>query len=349
MKRLYFTLIAASVAARFAWVFARSPIVLHDAPYRDLARALAEGRGYADAYWMPGWPFWMSFFHGDFAVTIANAFLGVVTIVVTFFLARETNTNPWRAAAVCALVPSLVLLPRLLLSENLAVPLFAIATVALVRAARTKDLRAWIAFAIASAIATYVREACIVLVLAGIAVAIVPRECRDARAAGVALIVFAIALAPWVLHTRAITGRAVLTTSSQTNACIGLGEGATGGYRIVETQKDFSCARDGLAHHPFEVVTLAPAKLSRLFFYDDWIVDDFLEHVPGRTAMRVVCNIFWWFLCGFSIVAWRANKLLLAPIAAVALSAVVTFGVARFHAPLIPLLAVLASGYRRRS
>ncbi len=360
MKKMHFAwiAIATGMLARIAWAALGPDAVFADAlGYRAIAHAIAEGRA-ASAYWMPGWPFWMSLAYrvggSDAWVIAASVVLGGATIGATWLLARELfdRETAFVAAGACALVPSLVLVPRLLLSENLAIPLFAIATLALVRALRTRTTRDWIAFAIATAAATYVRESSAVLVLAALL-------SRSPRACAIAFIAFAIALAPWALRNREATGHATLTTSSGPNLCIGLGEGATGGYRKVGdgiTQEEgLRCAREGLAHHPLEIVTLAPAKLSRLAVWDDWIVDDFLDQTSAHGAftrvMRVLCNGFWWALCALAAVtAWRRRdaRVLLAPALAVALSVLVTFGVGRFHAPLIPLLAVLASGYRRR-
>ena len=361
MRKLHFAwiAIAAGMLARAAWAALGPDAVFADAlGYRAIAHALAEGRG-ASAYWMPGWPFWMSLVYrvggGDGAVIAASVALGAATIGATWLLARELfdRQSALVAAAACALVPSLVLLPRLLLSENLAIPLFALATVALVRAVKTRRTRDWIAFALATAAATYVRESSAVLVLAAIL-------SRSPRAIAIALVTFALALAPWALRNRAATGHVTLTTSSGPNLCIGLGDGATGGYRKLDdaiTQEEgLRCAREGLAHRPLEIVTLAPAKLSRLVVWDDWIVDDFLDDTSARggatRAMRAFCNLGWWaLLAGAAVVSLRRRetRVLLVPMATVALSVVVTFGVGRFHAPLIPLLAVLASGYRRRS
>lgn len=360
-RYVHIATICAGVFARIAWVLAGPGALSANVRDRELARGLAEGRGYDGAHWMPAWPAWMSIFFrahaGDLSIMLASVALGVVTIAVTWAIAREVfgADAAWRAAGICALVPSLVLLPAVLVSENLALPLFAIATLALVRAARLHTPGSWVLFAIAAAAATYVREACLALALAGIAVAFVVR-CR--RACVAIAIVFGALLAPWVLRNRAVTGHAVLTTSAATNLCIGLGEGATGGFRTLgddDANDGLRCAREGLAHHPLELVTLAPAKLSRLATWDDWIPSDFVPaETRGVFAMRAICNVSWWVLCALAALGLarsreRLARVLVAPIAAVAASIIVTFGVARFHAPLIPLLAALASGYRRRS
>jgi len=248
------------------------------------------------------------------------------------------------AAAITAIVPSLATMPRLLVSENLALPLFALATLLLVRAAnRPAVATRWAAFAACAALATYVREACIAIVLAGLIMAVVK---RSASGAIVVVGVLAVALAPWV------TAHHGLTTSDGSVLCIGLGEGATGGYRAGVSS---SCEL-----HLGKLFTLAPAKLARLFAWDDWTCDDFFLRKAAPRAMRVFCNIAWWALLAAATVGAinhrRASTgtdekpahALAAVIGSVALVTIVTFGVGRFHAPLVPLLAVSAC-YRRRS
>jgi hypothetical protein len=338
--------VMAGVAARIACVLAGPGAVRTDAiAYRATARALAEGhvvgRVLGASPWMPGWPVWMSLFYrvglGDRAIVAANALLGIATIAIAGAIAKELRRDSHIAMAITAIIPSLATMPRLLVSENLALPLFAVATWLLVRAVnRPSSVERWAAFAACAALATYVREACIALVIAGVVMALVK---RTASGALVTLAVFAIALAPWV------TAHHGFTTSDGSALCIGLGDGATGGYRTVTS---------GCELHLGKLVTLAPAKLARLVAFDDWTCDDFFpRHAAPHFrwgAMRVFCNIAWWALVvGATIGAIKKPAhVLFAVMSAVALATIVTFGVGRFHAPLVPVLAVLAC-YRRRS
>ncbi|HEY1960441.1 MAG TPA: glycosyltransferase family 39 protein [Polyangiaceae bacterium] len=384
MKSLHSAWIAvgAGVVARVAWAIAAPPVVRDDAAaYRALAHAIAEGHGYGisapTAYWTPGWPAWMGLIFqlglGDRGVAVASALLGGVTIALVWVLARRLADRAiaWRAAAICALVPSLVLLPGALLSENLAVPLVVLAAIALVRARELGRARDYALFGVAVAAATFVRESCAAFLIAGAAFAVAraPMKLRATRLAAVVL-AFSVALAPWVLRNRARLGATTLTTSAGPNLCVGLGDGATGGYRTVpglvplvagEAERNANgvrCAEQGLRDHPFEIVTLAPAKLSRLLVWDDWIVDDFYARGTrfspvALNALRVFCNLAWWALLGAAaVVAWRQRERAAAVIAfaaCVALAVLVTFGAGRFHTPLLPLFAVLAACYRRRS
>jgi len=381
MRRLHFTHIAVAVGvlARIAWALGAPPVVRDDAEvYRALARSIAAGHGYAasapTAYWTPGWPGWMALLFrlgaNDRGVALASALLGCATVALVWVFARALASTrlAWRAAAICALLPSLVLLPGALLSENLALPLVVVAAIALLRARGSERARDHAIFGAAVAAATFVRESCAAFLVAGVVFACARGAARSraSRAAAVVL-AFSIALAPWVLRNRAVMGRATLTTSAGPNLCIGLGEGATGGYRKVpglvpalpgeaaRNTEGLRCAARGLRDRPLEIVTLAPAKLSRLLVWDDWIVDD-LYASSGLSAatlgaLRVFCNIGWWALfAAAAIAAWRERErsvVVVAFAACTALAVLVTFGAGRFHTPLLPLFAALAACYRR--
>jgi hypothetical protein len=159
---------------------------------------------------------------------------------------------------------------------------------------------------------------------------------RSPSGAVVTLGVLAALLAPWVAAHQG------MTSSDSIALCVGLGDGATGGWRPAPSSCEI---------HLGKIVTLAPAKLARLFALDDWTCDDFFARRAASRVMRVLCNIGWWALLAAATVGAihrREAHALFAVIGAVAIVTVVTFGVGRFHAPLVPLLCVLAC-YRRRS
>jgi hypothetical protein len=331
--------VIAGIAARIACVLTGPGTVRTDAiAYRATARALAEGHLPGAWHWMPGWPLWMSLFFraglGERGVVAGSALLGIATIVLAGSLAHELGRDARLAAAIVAVMPSLATMPRLLVSENLALPIFVLAVLGLARAANRASWTHWAAFAAAAAAATYVREACLALALAGALVAVVKRSPSAALAI---VIVIGAALAPWVLpHPYC-----ALTTSDASAICIGLGDGATGGYRAN--------VGAGCHVHLANIVTLAPAKLVRLFAFDDWTCDDFFAKRAAPRAMHALCNIPWWaLLAGATVGATRKSApVLVAVIVSVALVTIVTFGVGRFHAPLVPILAALC--YRRRA
>jgi len=181
MRRLHFTHIAVAVGvlARIAWALGAPPVVRDDAEvYRALARSIAAGHGYAasapTAYWTPGWPGWMALLFrlgaNDRGVALASALLGCATVALVWVFARALASTrlAWRAAAICALLPSLVLLPGALLSENLALPLVVVAAIALLRARGSERARDHAIFGAAVAAATFVRESCAAFLVAGV-------------------------------------------------------------------------------------------------------------------------------------------------------------------------------------
>lgn len=264
-----------------------------------------------------------------------------------------------------AWLPSLLFLPPLLLSENLALPLSTTALLLVVRASRRGAIGAWAAAGACCAAAVLVREASLAVALAGIACALGSARRRGTKGLAVYGLVVATGLAPWVARNRAATGVTGLTTGASVNLCIGLGEGATGGYRLLprfaarsgidppdaETEAEaLACARRGIERRPLSIVTLAPGKLVRLFAFDDWEVDEFLvAALPAWLAggVSALDDVAYWLLlaaAAWSVAHRRPHRALVGTIAALALMTIATFGAGRFHALLLPLLAVLAAG-----
>jgi 4-amino-4-deoxy-L-arabinose transferase-like glycosyltransferase len=372
--------VAVGMALRLAWVLGSEDLVLWDAvSYRTLALSLAEGRGYGvsglpSAFFVPGWPAWMSLFYrahgGDTGVAIGSVLLGGATLGATYALGRDLlgARAAGIAAAIVALQPSLVLLPRLLLSEILALPLTVVSVWLIARAGRTPSVRAWALAGVACALATLVREASVALALSAGLIALGQARSRGPSGVVAFAVVFAVVLAPWVVRNRVALGTATLTTGSSVNLCIGLGDGATGGYRrlpwfedTLEVAADAEadadarrCARDGLAHHPLSIVTLAPAKLSRLLAFDDWEVDEFYARSvsPGAArALAAVSDVGYWSvlaLAALSMLRRGGPRVLVLTLASFAALTLATFGLARSHTVLLPLLAVLASQAVRR-
>jgi asparagine N-glycosylation enzyme membrane subunit Stt3 len=361
--------VALGIALRALWVLAGPRVVLWDAvTYRELAISLAEGHGYRTlegptAFWVPGWPAWTSIFVraglGNTAVALGSVALGTVTIVLTHRLADELYGKRAAAAAavVVALLPSLVMLPGLLVSENLVLPLTVGTVLLLVRAARKDELGAWALAGISCGVAVLVREASLALALAGVALGWRRPRQRAAKRIATFGLAAALVVSPWVLRNRAVMGVTALTTSSALNLCAGLGEEATGGYRFLPWAgqereayaRALECVREGLSRRPWGVVTLIPGKLSRWIAYDDWQLDVFYSRALPAMASRslaAVCDVAYWAMLVAAMVAVgkrRGDRTLLVVVGGFVTSTLATFGNERFHVPVLPLLAVLAS------
>jgi 4-amino-4-deoxy-L-arabinose transferase-like glycosyltransferase len=361
--------LALGIALRALWVLAGPRVVLWDAvTYRELAVSLAEGHGYRTAegptaFWVPGWPAWMSVFArvglGDTAVALGSVALGAATVALTHQLAGELYGKRAAAAAavMVALLPSLVTLPGLLVSENLALPLTLGTVLLLVRAVRNGEAATWALAGITCGVAVLVREASLALALAGVALGWGRPRARAAKRMAAFVLSAALVVSPWVLRNRAVVGVTTLTTSSALNLCAGLGEEATGGYRFLpwagEEREAYAraleCVREGLARRPWSVVTLIPAKVLRWVAYDDWQLDVFYSRALTTVAWRglaVVCDVAYWAMLAGAVVAVgkrRGDRTLMVVVAGFIGGSLVTFGNERFHVAVLPILAVLAS------
>jgi len=386
-KSVYVTwfAVAAGIGARLFWVLLGPRAVVTDAAaYRALAHSLARGAGYAtsagpSAFWVPGWPAWMSLFYaahaGDLAVGLGNVALGALTVLATYALARFAYGAAVAriAAAIVALWPSLIVLPGLLLSENLALPCAVADVILLAWASRpAASPWRWLVAGLACGATILVREASMALAVAGLLLAMRRRALLPWTSWAAFLVAIVFVLSPWLARNRDVLGRTRLTTSATANLCIGHGEGATGGYRalsdyalpgddsggpareVERLDEGLRCAKEGLARHPLRPIVLAPAKLSRFFVWDDWAIDDFFApRMSARAAQwaRVACDGAWWLVLALAVrgltrrrpwrnAAARASVLVLV---AFVLAVVGTFGTGRFHVLVQPLLAVFAA------
>jgi 4-amino-4-deoxy-L-arabinose transferase-like glycosyltransferase len=378
IERLAWAAVLVGLFLRVIWVLVGPRVVIFDAvTYRELAHSLAAGHGYATsdgptAFWVPGWPAWMSLFYraglGDTAVAIGSVGLGAATLALTHRLTDELHGKraAWIATAIVALLPSLLVLPGLLVSENLTLPLTTAGALLLVRARKRQAVLPWVQAGLCCGAAVLVREASLALALAGVLLGLWFARSIAPRRVAPFLLGVAILVAPWVVRNRASMGVARLTTSGAINLCVGLGEEATGGSRFIpwageEREADaraLECVRQGLQRRPFQLVTLAPAKLSRWFAYDDWEFDVFYSRALPEVAWRALgaaCDLSYWAILGSAIVAIvrrRGDPSLLVILACFLSATLLTFGNARFHVVALPILAVLAStlwGEERRT
>jgi hypothetical protein len=175
------------------------------------------------------------------------------------------------------------------------------------------------------------------------------------------ILTVAILVVPWIVRNRTTMGAAVLTTSAAINLCVGLGEDATGGSRFIpwegiEREADaraLECVRQGLSRRPWGIVTLAPAKLSRWFAYDDWEFDVFFSHAlpePIWRGLGALCDVAYWGVLSTAVVAIirrRGNRSLHILVACFVAATLITFGNARFHVVVLPFFAMLASAVTR--
>lgn len=370
VERICSTVIGVGVALRAGVALFGPEVPFPDAVhYRAIAESIASGHGYAEAsgptaYWVPlyaivlGASKWIA---GEAGMRVLELVLSAATIALAGLFARRAygRTAGFVAAAIASLVPSFVLLSGAHVSENLGIPILLDALVIAIAFAR----RPWmgdVVTGIASGVAILTREACAAALPAAAWVLWNARK----SAAGVAIVFATSALValPWIARNHSTMGVATLSTSSGDNLCVGLGDGATGGWRrafddgghpvepIREAERHragLACAGAALRANPLSVVALMPAKLTRLFVWDDWLTDD----IPrGRAPLAALCNVGWWCVAVLAVIGARrgtmrplARAAFAGTFAATLLIVIATFGNGRFHAPLLALMTAPAA------
>lgn len=337
--------------------------------YRAIAESIATGHGYGEAsgptaYWVPLYPVLLGgskWIAGEAGMRVLELLLSTATVVLAGLFARRAygRTAGFVAAAIAALVPSLVLLSGAHVSENLGIPILLDALVIAIAFAR-RPLMGDVVTGVASGVAILTREACAAALPA--AAWVVWNARRKATSLAVVFAASAIVVTPWIVRNQQTMGVAALSTSSGDNLCVGLGDGATGGWRRAfddggrpaatarEAERHragLACARAALRSNPLSVVALMPAKLTRLFVWDDWLTDDLPR---GRAPLAALCNAGWWCVAVLAVIGARrgtmrplARAAFAGTFAATLLIVIATFGNGRFHAPLLALITAPAA------
>lgn len=221
-------LLAAGV--RVGAVFARPAVPVADAAdYHRLAIGLVEGRGYVNtaqqptAWRPPGYPAFLAGVYLVFgpnirAATIVQAIVGGLAVLLLIIFG--SMIIDWRTASVAgflaAIYPSFIWLPRLLLSENLALFLLLATLCAAAMYLRTKRIW-WMAFFGASAaVSTLVRSGNLfvaVVIGAGILVVTLRRRPISWRqltaATAIGLAAFVVVMTPWTIRNYRVFHRFV--------------------------------------------------------------------------------------------------------------------------------------------
>jgi 4-amino-4-deoxy-L-arabinose transferase-like glycosyltransferase len=318
-----------------------------------------------------------------FAVRMAHAVLGTLTVGLTYFLARRvvSRRGALFAAFIVAVYPALLLYSVYVMAETL------FGFLAILALVLWGSGRWWLALPAGLAVgaATLTRSVGLAVV-AGMVFAevwklIARRKTQDRSAVlRLALVIggVAIALAPWLQRNYGIYHRFIPTdTSSGFNVLLGNYPDATGrhpGIAAVESaaQTYWSQARNDLERsdvgmqvgrafvreNPARAAKLAVLKIGYLFGLEGrehaW---GYSHHLQGRRGPRTVWTWGIALLVSFpllmtlaSIGLWRPGLTetrvgvgIAATLIAVTAIHVASFGDSRFHLPWIPLLAILAA------
>lgn len=321
-------------------------------------------------------------FAGDslWTARMVNAAVGGALALLTGVLARAAGAGAraWIASAIVALYPALVLSSVYVMPEGL----YALWLVAALTLVRHRAALFAVAAGVVAGVAMLTRSVGLALVAAPVAMwarATWAAEVSWARAMGrVALFggAAAVVLLPWLLFTTRVAGGPLLDSTSGFNLLAGNNPRATGRLELGDERwlrdtyiAGASSAADGNARamaaglswareNPRAWLRLAAVKLGYLFGLEGrehaWVYGH--AYFGARAAMTV--TVWGWLLMlsfpalcvAAALGVARAPRP--APAALVAIGAVVvataalhvlSFGESRFHLPLVPLLAVVAS------
>lgn len=351
--------------------------------YERAASDLARGAGFTrsalqpsspprpTAFYPVGWPATLSVWRAAGAPRaldpLLQAVLGALAVPLTALVAGRLagRRSALVAAWAVALWPGGILAAASWMHEPIFTVLLLAALVPLVRSTRPS---AWVLSALCFGLAAYVRPTVLATVPLAMAAAAWPRGVRWRVGAAVVGVTIALAVvAPWVARNHAAMGGAVLGTNLGSNLLIGTvsnyyvqpGPEAHCPHVRGEVASD-RCRRDRalerIASDPLSWLARAPVKLFHTMGYEASSAIQLGESLGLRDAGRdprvwalvAVCSAHWLLLIGCAVRSFRKTRerarwIVLTPFVALATVHVIFFGGDRYHAPLVPLLAALAS------
>jgi 4-amino-4-deoxy-L-arabinose transferase-like glycosyltransferase len=319
------------------------------------------------------------------AVRVFNAVAGTAAAVLTYWLARRTASRraSLAAALAVALYPSFLIYTTFIASEVVVtVPL-----VAALIASTYRSHRAAIVAGLCAALTALVRPAGIALLPAVFFSFVRTARLNSTRRSpllgpGLVVAAFLLTMTPWWLHNARLHGRFVpLDTSGGMNFAVGNNPFAGGTYRWREfeqvlvrdlpgtdifslsgsdraTAMAFRYMRD----HPDASVRLLPAKLAALFALEGREHAFFYSF--GFLGQRTRATVWIWAiaimvsfplliaaaLAGLVVRGGISPAVLMPSLIFLSLTLAMhtlTFGDPRYHLPMVPVLAVLATGMAR--
>ena len=285
------------------------------------------------------------------------------------------DTAGLAAMAVAAFYPGLWVTDGGIMSEGLFALLTTAVTVAAYHYCRTRSVRAAIILGITIGLAVLTRDAAalllivlaVPLVLTGPAIGIRPRLVRL-----IAIFVAAgVVVSPWVIRNLVTFDRTVIIStanggllgancpSAYYGSGIGLWHKSCYASINVPANTDESVANADAQHagitflrqHLTRLPVVAAARVGRTWELYEPLVDTNNNRDDGRPHWAVLLSLWSYFIVaplaavGMALLIRRRKNLLplIAQIAAVTITAAITWGSVRFRAPVEPVLAVLAA------
>ena len=319
------------------------------------------------------------FGHSWLAGGIVNAVLGTITVGLTYVLARLMLPARWAliATLVVALWPSHVFYytPRLL-TESLHTVLVMGALIATYWAVRSRDVKSAALLGLCLGISVYVRPILLLFPLVFGVVLVLQPQIGFRRAFGLASIVGLVALLvllPWTARNYFVMDDFVLTaTNGGINLLIGSGPSATGRYHRVDKsmfsdtsemtvyRESIDLTIEHVLSDPLAWVRLMPVKFLYLWAGEGGMPrslkgasEDLQRHLqPWVSVVWWSAQLHWLTVAIVAAVAvvtrptryWLSFPAVLLPAILLYWTAfhMPFFGVARFHAQMIPVVVVVA-------
>ncbi len=350
--------------------------------YIDPGTFYRTGQAVATAAWPPLYPAALAvFIHLGVDTQTGLRLVGLVfaaaTIVLTAVLARRVFADDrvaLVAAAIVALSPMVVATDMSLMSEVISVPASLLVLLAAHRLVEHRRGRDFVLVGLVAGIGTLGRtDVALLGVLASVVVLVAARApWREVLRGGVVVVgATALVLLPWVVRNARSVGTATVSTVSTSTAIAGAN--CDGAYhrpdlgvwefacidtpaRTPDNESEWSSTilRRGVryaAEHPGRVPVVAAARVLRV--WGAWDPGDLARREAAEARVRG-WQVVAWFVevavltaAAAAVIAlrarWRTIAVLLAPFAAVTVTALVTYGNQRFRAPAEPALAILAA------
>jgi dolichyl-phosphate-mannose-protein mannosyltransferase len=278
------------------------------------------------------------------------------------------------AAAIVAVSPLVVATDTSLMSESLSVPCTMVVLLASQRLSRVRGAKDLALVGLAGGVGALIRSDVAIVAVVATSFVLFSRKVSWTRLLGsvaiVCLVMMAV-VAPWSIRNSIRVGTPSIGSVSVSTAVAGANCDTTYGHQRLGYW-DFDCIdnqdhtpdneaswsnsilRKGLkfaATHAYRVPLVAGARVLRT--YGLWDPRALSDEEAGETR-KSSWQLFGWVFDAFLIVlaavgvirlrrSWHRVAILLAPLVAVAVTAIISYGNQRFRAPAEPALAVFAA------
>ncbi len=369
----------AAIELRPAGALLRAP----DEPeYYEIAQNVAQGHGFAfhgaptayrDLLFPATAGLLIRLFGGEHAVFYFQLLLDLTTALLLFASVRRRYAD--RVAVMMAgawlLYPAAILYTSLFLTETLFVFLWVLAMVVYDRLERANAVRRCIAVGFILGLLLLTR-ATGALLAAAILLHLLYH--RRVRAALVIFAVMFVTILPWMIRNSAAVNRFALNTNSGINLYIGNNPQATGAYRFddvvtaplefvrtTETERDLHATQLALNYarsHPFATLKLWPKKFAYFWSTDmalwahyapraDVSLAEKLRAVPLLLLILTALGYALIVLAGIAGLGLVTNTpwrgFLIFQLVLGTFSALIMYGLPRYHAPMLPALLLGAA------